>query len=327
MQEPVLAEYIQQLTQHYPDSSLVSEFLTYAANEYAIRACVKMGDRILSTGMAAAATLEQAEDRAKLRAIKALGIPSIKREPSNPIASLSQASIHFTSSAEATEPPPIALERSKPAKSIKLIKHSHQGDQGTQTFTSSSESQNDDSQKMTALEEQHLLTPPTIQPSSQNTTQIPASNPQPPNHMDSLDMDSLDMDSLDIDSLDINSLETETTPIATSASNEDAHLSPLPETVVPLPNISQKNPATANGPTASDKAPQNNSPLEPSTHTNLVDAIAKTSVEMQRLGWDTHKGREHLMSAYGKRSRGELTDDELIDFLQFLEQQPTTIDT
>lgn len=56
------------------------------------------------------------------------------------------------------------------------------------------------------------------------------------------------------------------------------------------------------------------------------DDIAKISGEMQRLGWNTDQGREYLVKTYGKRSRHLLTQEELKDFLKYLESQPTPID-
>lgn len=54
---------------------------------------------------------------------------------------------------------------------------------------------------------------------------------------------------------------------------------------------------------------------------DLSDIIAQTDVELQRLGWDVNQGREFLEKTYGKRSRHDLTDDELLEFLLFLETQ------
>jgi hypothetical protein len=56
---------------------------------------------------------------------------------------------------------------------------------------------------------------------------------------------------------------------------------------------------------------------------DLSDIIAQTDVELQRLGWDIHQGREFLEKTYGKRSRHDLTDEELLEFLLHLESQPT----
>jgi hypothetical protein len=54
---------------------------------------------------------------------------------------------------------------------------------------------------------------------------------------------------------------------------------------------------------------------------DLSDVIAQTDVELTRLGWTSAQGREYLEKAYGKRSRQQLTDDELMSFLLHLEEQ------
>lgn len=54
---------------------------------------------------------------------------------------------------------------------------------------------------------------------------------------------------------------------------------------------------------------------------NLSDVIAQTDVELMRLGWTSMQGREYLEKTYGKRSRQHLTDEELLGFLLYLEDQ------
>ncbi len=49
----------------------------------------------------------------------------------------------------------------------------------------------------------------------------------------------------------------------------------------------------------------------------------KTDVEIKRLSWTKEQGRDFLLKTYGKRSRLHLTDEELLDFLHYLESQPT----
>ncbi|WP_375497067.1 hypothetical protein [uncultured Nostoc sp.] len=58
-------------------------------------------------------------------------------------------------------------------------------------------------------------------------------------------------------------------------------------------------------------------PYEP--YPNFLDLVNKTDAEMQRLGWTTEQGREHLMKYYGVRSRLLLTEDELDNFLLYLQ--------
>lgn len=58
-----------------------------------------------------------------------------------------------------------------------------------------------------------------------------------------------------------------------------------------------------------------------SSPVDLSDVIAQTDVELTRLGWTSAQGREYLENTYGKRSRQQLTDEELMSFLLYLEDQ------
>ncbi len=42
---------------------------------------------------------------------------------------------------------------------------------------------------------------------------------------------------------------------------------------------------------------------------------------MKRLGWSKRQGREYLIKRYGKRSRLHLSDEELIEFWNYLKEQ------
>ncbi|MGL4377614.1 MAG: hypothetical protein ACRCT1_14340 [Microcoleaceae cyanobacterium] len=68
-------------------------------------------------------------------------------------------------------------------------------------------------------------------------------------------------------------------------------------------------------------APEEGLVSQPVDHS---DAIAKTDVHLKRLGWNTKQGREFLQTRYGKgkSSRQLLSDEELFDFLQYLESLP-----
>ena len=71
-------------------------------------------------------------------------------------------------------------------------------------------------------------------------------------------------------------------------------------------------------------------PVKENTVTSLTptpqdfsEIIAKSTVEIKRLGWTNDQGRDYLLQTYGKRSRQLLTDEELLEFLEYLENQPT----
>jgi hypothetical protein len=56
---------------------------------------------------------------------------------------------------------------------------------------------------------------------------------------------------------------------------------------------------------------------------NMTEAFAQTTTELKRLEWNTQQGRSYLKQKYGKTSRQQLTNDELLEFLAYLESQPT----
>lgn len=55
---------------------------------------------------------------------------------------------------------------------------------------------------------------------------------------------------------------------------------------------------------------------------DLSDAIAQVGAEIQRIGWTKKQGSDYLLTTYGKRTRGDLNEDELLEFLEYLKQQP-----
>jgi formylglycine-generating enzyme required for sulfatase activity len=60
---------------------------------------------------------------------------------------------------------------------------------------------------------------------------------------------------------------------------------------------------------------------------DFSDIVARTNVELKRLGWTNQQGRDYLVQTYGKRSRQLLTDAELLDYLHYLESEPSPQDT
>ena len=61
------------------------------------------------------------------------------------------------------------------------------------------------------------------------------------------------------------------------------------------------------------------------TALDLGDVLARTDVEMRRLGMTPVQGRQYLASAYHRRSRQELDGGQLTDFLGYLMAQPGTL--
>ncbi|MEN9207098.1 MAG: hypothetical protein Q6L50_04965 [Gloeomargarita sp. GMQP_bins_120] len=89
----------------------------------------------------------------------------------------------------------------------------------------------------------------------------------------------------------------------------------------PHPVLPSTEPQPAPPPVATPVAEATSPPESPKV--DMLDILAQTTAEMKRLGWTNAQGREYLRRTYGRNSRQELTDQELIDFLNYLRSQPS----
>ncbi len=53
------------------------------------------------------------------------------------------------------------------------------------------------------------------------------------------------------------------------------------------------------------------------------DIIHQTDAEFKRIGWSIQEAKDYLEFAYDAKSRSQLNDQELLEFLSFLKNQPT----
>ncbi|MDJ0598370.1 MAG: hypothetical protein QNJ37_05975 [Crocosphaera sp.] len=94
---------------------------------------------------------------------------------------------------------------------------------------------------------------------------------------------------------------------------------PIPET--PQEPAIEENPLpiaeTIQEPAIEENQPVVEEPLD------FSEIIARSNAELKRLKWTTEQGREYLIKTYGKRSRQVLSDEELLEFLRYLESLPT----
>ena len=59
---------------------------------------------------------------------------------------------------------------------------------------------------------------------------------------------------------------------------------------------------------------------------DYLETLSQTTHEIKRLGWNKdqgRQGRDYLQRTYGRPTRAELNEEELLEFLHYLESQPT----
>jgi len=349
-----------QLQARYPNASLIAEFVTVHQEHLVVRALVQVGGVPLATGMAAATDIEQAEDRAKVRALAALGIGSITPSPphqspaysipsvsSLPTSSLSASpgfstanlvapdSAIASTSSEAGNPShlpgstdvsgisaitsgssDIALPHPSISSSVPHLQP-HSFDDRPQSEVSLSsvpESASPLNVAKTANVAGHaqpeFSNPESSTPEFDRAEEYEFSYEPEPDHPDLYKPEDYSHSEMDLIS------EPDSSPLEASLESIESP-PPAPKAA------SSTKPASGKGKTTKRKSEPEIAEIAPSTagESDRSEEIAKIGLEMKRLGWTTEQGRNYLKRTYGKRSRQELDDSELIDFLRYLEAQ------
>lgn len=308
-----------QFRSHYPTGSLISELLQIHQGDYLVRASVQVGGVTLATGMAAAPTIELAEDRARERAIAVLGITPATPAPFStltPRTSNSQISAKGTAypkdppaDLEAPEIGEIApLENSSPASS-----DSYQSTPDAVNFNASEKTSVNYPSSVDVNNSNGILS--TVYGNTEVTSETSASDSETwtVNRGDRLSetnissSEKLDEGTSQIDG-DLEewpklnaSINVELEHLGWTEQNEQRYLSRI---------YSKKSrPLLSN-----DEAKE---------FLDYLQTYSQTQIELtRRLGWSDQQGREYLERTYSKKSRALLTCEQLKEFLAYLQSQP-----
>lgn len=280
---PELHTLFLQLQARYPLGSLITELVQFQAGQYVVRAVVQLQGVAIASGLAAAATVEQAEDQARLRVLSWLGIMASLDTPL-PAPPVAVPSPPFPTNGFTPLPavsPPTWLEQelvvadipTQPDAPATLIQpdstQAFESDEVPDYLVDDSESGYGEeygvedaialpSPAAPAVDELPAATLPAVDP--------PADRPKPK--------------------------KATRTEAAIDSDNGLADNEPAPEATPP----------------ESD---------------DLSSLIALTDIEMDRIGWSKQEGREYLKRTYKKSTRQRLDVDELMDFLNYLRALPS----
>jgi len=287
-----------QLRLQYPHSCLVSELLEIKQGKYIVRVLVQVEGIAIATSMAAAETIELAEDRARERVLAILGLGATT-PVINPVAFSTPVMAAVPPVAPAVAIKPVMVEVPLPLVAAEV--------KGLEPKISEPKAQEVRVQelKVQELKVQEVVVQKEI---AEVVSNSPALKPEP-------------------------------VPFPPTSSFSDIS-NATPEKVVPLRIVpdNQTPPEISPQPVAAvAPAPEtlNFRAIEEEKEEKVVktkpvaiaipdikDVMAKTEIEIRRLGWTTQQGRNFLLQRYGKRARTLLSDEELLDFLSYLEQQP-----
>ncbi len=297
----------------YPQGSLISELVQIYHGKYIVRASVQIEGVTRATGMAAAETLEEAEDRARTRALMVLGIKSTPQE-----------SAAF--SLEPTvrpKPNPTLVTTSGLSESSVYSAAINSSPQTEVTPTSDANTQ-DLGQRFPVIGKQETELDTQVEMGMMSDTLAINSSPQTEVTPTS-----------DANTQDLGQrfpvISDQEGELDTQVENWGIMSDTLSEENNPLPSVSTNNvtpfvPRSYNFPEDVQTKDTTFKKKKKSEPVDLSDVIAKTDVHIERLGWTKEQGRDYLKKTYGKLGRTLLTEDELLDFLRYLESQLTPPD-
>lgn len=306
-----IALMLMQFRTRYPQGSLIGELISIDHGKYIVKVSVTVDGVTLGTGLAAADSLETAEDWARERALATL-VLNTEREIQTSKLEMPKPSVIANGIVEPTKTDNV-VEPQSSGVSVDL-KETEKNSLATpkqkqlpvppflpKTATTHLEQElpHEDDQKATKKEEKvHSL-----QASADNNLE---SLPLPDNKSENLPLEI--------------SLESE---LEKQEKDLSSNLFEQPSLVEPTETVSSWEIDPPN-----DEPPKPSISVTPKETTETIEIDFneiknKTDVEIKRLGWTKEQGRDFLLKTYGKRSRLHLTDEELLDFLHYLESQPT----
>ncbi|MEG5031909.1 hypothetical protein [Microcoleus sp. AT3-D2] len=324
----------------YPAGQLICELLTVHHGKFVVRCLVQVDGKTLATAMSAAESVEDAEDRARLRAIAVLGsaapdraIATVDPAPVAPVAPVASVAAvppppAVSPAAAVPPPPPPAVPVPVGPTSVPLpVLEMPVADKLPET------DQSNFVKTEAKLNEEPIAPVPEPLPPTVDRTEATGFVPK---QLDSdawlsssygepiteLEMPTSSQSELLQGAAEVRELQPIAVGIPSDAIEDNSDTIAQIDAILKRLQWKKKQ--------ESDCLEQNygkSSQRELSTE-ELVDFLeyleiySRTTEEIKRLGWTANQGKDYLKQGYGKEARHFLNQVELLDFLQYLESLP-----
>jgi len=316
----------------YPAGQLICELLTVHHGKFVVRCLVQVDGKTLATAMSAAESVEDAEDRARLRAIAVLGFAAPDRAIASVAAVPSPAAVPppaAVPSPAAVPPPPPAVPpvavgpTSVPLPVLEMpvadkLPVAHQSN-----FVKTE----------AKLSEEPIAPVPEPLPPKVDRAEVPGFVPKQLDSdawlsssygepMAEMDVPTASPSELLQGAAEVRELQPIAVGIPSDAIEDNSDTIAQIDAILKRLQWKKKQ--------ESDCLEQNygkSSQRELSSE-QLVDFLeyleiySRTTEEIKRLGWTPNQGKDYLKQGYGKEARHFLNQVELLDFLQYLESLP-----
>ena len=314
----------------YPTGQLICELLTIHHGKFVVRCLVQVDGKTLATGMSAAESVEDAEDRARLRSLALLAFAAPIPAPIEPVPVPAPVAAAVPIPAPAIEPvavpaPVAAVPALAPLPVLEMpvtdkIATPHQSN-----FVNTESKFNEE--PIAPVPEP---VPPTVdrvdagfspkQLDSDAWLSSSYGEPLPEQEVPSVSDRELSQGAAEVRELQ---------PIAMgipSDSIEDAS-----DTIAQIDAIlmrlkwkkTQESDCLKHNYGVSSQRELSNEQLV--DFLEYLEIYSRTTEEIKRLGWTPSQGKDYLKQGYGQEARHFLKQEQLFDFLQYLESLPSPI--
>ena len=311
----------------YPAGQLICELLTVHHGKFVVRCLVQVDGKTIATAMSAAESVEDAEDRARLRAIAVLGFAAPDRASASvspaPVAPVAPVAAVPVSPPDAVPVPVRPALDPLPVLEMPVAEKSQLPHQSN--FVKTEEK----------LNEEPIA--PVAEPLQPTVDRVEATG-FVPKQLDSdawlsssygepaeLDVPTGSQSELLQGAAQLRELQPIAVGIPSDAIEDNS------DTIAHIEAILRRLKWTKKQETDCLEHNYGKSSQRELSSEQLVDFLeyleiySRTTEEIKRLNWTPSHGKDHLKQAYGKEARHFLNQVELLDFLQYLESLPDVI--
>ncbi|MCW6052575.1 hypothetical protein K4039_21490 [Lyngbya sp. CCAP 1446/10] len=318
----------------YPTGQLICELLTIHHGKFVVRCLVQVDGKTLATGMSAAESVEDAEDRARSRSIAVLAFTAPAPAPvaAVPVAPAPAPVAAVPVPAPAPAPAPVAAVPVAPAPvppalaplpvlempvadPIEVPHHSN--------FVNTEANLN---QEPIAPVPEPL--PPTID--------LPPAAEFVPKQIDSdawlsssygeplpeLEVPNTSQSELSQGAAEVRELQPIAVGIPSDAIEDDSDTIAQIDAILKRQRWNKKTETDCLEQLYGKSSQRELSSEQLADFLEYLEIYSRTTEEIKRLGWTANQGKDYLKQGYGKEARHFLKQEELLDFLQYLESLP-----
>ncbi|MEG4854616.1 hypothetical protein QUB10_27490 [Microcoleus sp. B5-D4] len=324
----------------YPAGQLICELLTVHHGKFVVRCLVQVDGKTLATAMSAAESVEDAEDRARLRAIAVLGsaapdraIATVDPAPVAPVAPVASVAAvppppAVSPVAAVPPPPPPAVPVPVGPTSVPLpVLEMPVADKLPETY------QSNFVKTEAKLNEEPIAPVPAPLPPTVDRVEATGFVPK---QLDSdawlsssygepiteLEVPTASQSELLQGAAEVRELQPIAVGIPSDAIEDNSDTIAQIDAILKRLQWKKKQESDCLEHNYGKSSQRELSSEQLGDFLEYLEIYSRTTEEIKRLGWTPNQGKDYLKQGYGKEARHFLNREELFDFLQYLESLP-----